>query len=50
MEHWKNAYFIWFLLYIYIYSLDDIIANLKIIDNNSFSIYNNMRDPILHKN
>lgn len=31
-------------------SLNNIIANLNIIDNDSFSLYNNIRDSILLEN
>ena len=50
IEHQKNAFYIQSLLCVCVDSLDSIIADLDIINNDSFSLCNNMRDLILLNN
>lgn len=46
-KHWQDAPFTWFLLRACIDSLDNIIADPNIINNNGFLLCNNMWDPML---
>ena len=50
MGHKKNALFPRSLLHVYMDSLDSIIAYPNIIDNDDFSLYNDMRNSLLLKN
>ena len=49
IKHRRDALFTRFLLCTCVDSLDSIIANLDVIDNNGFSLCDNMRDFILLK-
>lgn len=49
IEYQKHTLFTWSLLYISINSLDNIITNLNIINNNNFILCHNRNDLILFK-
>ena len=50
MGHQKYALFSQTLLHVYMDSLDSIIAYPNIVDNDGFSLYNDMKNSLLLKN
>lgn len=49
-EHQKDAHFTQSLLHAYIDSSNSITIDPNIIDNDSFPLRNNIRDPVLLEN
>lgn len=47
IEYQRDGLFTWSLLCTYIESLDSIIADPDIFDNDNFLLCNNIRDPML---